>query len=461
MKRLLAILGFCALGLLLLGAPAARAAGNTTVTLGDSLTAEYDAVQFQPPWDSVFGTLPTEYADVTVPGWVSRSWVEVLGILRPGWFDFGGFDGDAPGHGFPRATGYEHNWAVPGADAGQIEEFLSNPVYGFPFGGPRYPLDETLETEADRVVVWVGANDFRANFGFLYDGGSPGALINGLVSDLTEILDYVDGRNNGLKIVVVNVPDLGATPSKQEDHPDPVKRARVTAATAQANAAIAALCAGRGIPVADVFSLTADFIAGTPFWFGAIALFPGSDPDNEPRHLFTRDGFHPNTCAQIEIARRIVEAFRTGHGLAIPQITDAEALGLLGLDNDLPYREWIAGFAVGTRTGFRGDPDRDGMTNLEEYTFGLEPDRPDPDSRPVWLEPSAGPSAPIRMRYRPDPARVRHIATSAWFSDNLVGWSPTPAAWSTAQPDGSVLVEAPPGPAGRRFLRLRFDVLDP
>ena len=55
------------------------------VTIGDSLTAEYDVIPAIPG----FNNLPTDYAKVTVPGWEAMSWVEVAGKLRGRYFNFG------------------------------------------------------------------------------------------------------------------------------------------------------------------------------------------------------------------------------------------------------------------------------------------------------------------------------------------------------------------------------------
>src|ERR1700754_410241 len=62
----------------LLMALACTAAGAPTVAIGDSLTAEYDTI----PENSGFPDEATAYAEVTVPGWVSMSWVEILARLR-------------------------------------------------------------------------------------------------------------------------------------------------------------------------------------------------------------------------------------------------------------------------------------------------------------------------------------------------------------------------------------------
>jgi len=155
-----------------------------------------------------------------------------------------------------------------------------------------------LQSQADAAVVWLGGNEFRANYGFLYDGGDPVPLVNSLSNDLAEVLDFVLAQKAGIKLVVVNLPDLGATPDKQAAHPDAAKRANVTAATVLANQAIANLAATRGIAVADAFSETRNLVNGETIWIGPVNIFAGSHPDNHPRHAFTRDGLPPSQDRQ-------------------------------------------------------------------------------------------------------------------------------------------------------------------
>ena len=112
---------------------------------------------------------------------------------------------------------------------------LSDPQF-LPY---KQQIADVLRGPADAAMVWLGSNEFRANYGSLYGGTDPTPLINRLADDLGEVLDFVQGQKAGIKLAVVNLPDLGATPDKQAAHPDPVKRANVTAATVFANQAYA------------------------------------------------------------------------------------------------------------------------------------------------------------------------------------------------------------------------------
>jgi lysophospholipase L1-like esterase len=301
---------------------AGTAVAANTVAIGDSLTAEYDTI----PENSGFPTEATEYAKVTVPGWVSKSWVEILAQLRPGDFEFGARRKLSDPFPPPRLSGYARNWGIPGILASQYEDFVTSRAGENPFYfGARQPLENQLENEAERVVVWLGNNEFRARYGQISEGESPDNLIDNLMGDLRQVVEFVKDHAPQAQIAVANLPDLGASPDKQESQPDPAKRALVTAAVQQANARIAELVNDEGLALVNVYAVTEPLVAGEQTYFGAVPFDPGSDPDNEPRHLFTRDGLHPNTALQIRLARQVILTFNQRYGARVPQITDAEA----------------------------------------------------------------------------------------------------------------------------------------
>jgi hypothetical protein len=407
------------------------AKAEETITLGDSLTAEYDTLPNLPG----FPTEATAYAEVTREGWEAMSWVEVLARLRPEDFDFGRWRELANPWPLPRLSGYEYNWAIPGAEAGQYESFITtqNPLYA----ELRRPLESQLNSRAKRAVVWLGGNDFRANYGRLYDGGGSSALIDGLVASLDRIVRFVQAQNREVQIVLATVPDLGAAPAKIAAHPNAAKRQRVTDATIAANEAIAELAADRGVALANPYAQTARLVAGDPFYFGAVEFLHDTDPDNDPHYLFTREGLHPNTALQIKIARTFIGAFNAGYGAGIPQITDAEALRLLRISPREPYQQWIKIYRP-AQTALLKDPDRDTLTNLVEYAFGLDPTRSDalPATR------TDGPA--ITITYKPDPARRRHCEVLVQYSLNGASWKRVPADRIVANGDGSFTATLPP-----------------
>jgi hypothetical protein len=430
---------------------------ENVVAIGDSLTAEYDTIPNIPG----FPTEATAYAEVTVPGWVSMSWVEIVARLRPDDFNFGSYRKLSDPWVPPRLSGYEFNWGIPGVEAGQYEDFvtstaLSNPGYFI----ARQPLENQLRNRADRVVIWLGGNEFRANYGALYDGGSSDTLIAGLLDDLGRILNFTRKKSPDAQIVILTVPDLGATPSKKAAHPDPEKRALVTAATEAANAQIVELAAKKGVVVANAYAQTERLVKDLPTYFGAVQLINDKEADNDPHYAFTRDGLHPNTPLQIRIARTIIGAFNAGYSAGIPQITDAEALAFLHINPNEPYYDWIDGYGVAKR-GFLKDPDLDGLTNLVEYAFGLDPSIADAAQLPANLGgPMAGISGDVSVHYTPDAQRVRHIRVRAQYSTDLLSWKPVPIDHVIANADGSFTAVVPPT-TGTIHVRLKVAVIPP
>jgi len=434
-------------GTMLMGLVLANHAGAAALrvaVIGDSLSAEYDALPGIPGIED-----PTAYAAVTVAGWESRSWVEVLGLLRGGSLDLGPHDPTLPGWNDFRFTGYKYNFAIPGFQASQYEDivnssFFSNPQYLL----FRSTLGDVLRHDVDACVVWIGANEFRANYGFLYDGGDPASLIQNLRHDIGEILDFVREQNAALRILVVNLPDLGATPSKQAAHPDPAKRDRVSQATMLANQAISELAGARGLPVTDAFAATRRVMDGQGIWYGPVDIRPESHPDNDPRYAFTREGLHPNTGLQLEIARLVIATLNEHYATTIPPITDTEALRLLGINPQQPYLDWVAAHALGAGA-MEEDLDQDGLVNLVEFVFGFDPKVR--NASPLSIESTL---AGVEAGYHPDPARSRFASVVPERSTDLMVWNEVPPSSLITAADGRVSFRFPVENS-TGFLRLR------
>lgn len=426
-------------------------AATEWLAIGDSLTAEYEGIPNVPGVED-----PTAYAQVTVPSWEAMSWVEVLGRLRGDRVDLGEYSTNLLAWNDLRFSGYENNFAIPGFEASQYEDivnssWLSHPEYLL-FRGT---LREALKSGVTRVVVWLGSNEFRAQYGYLYDGGDPGPLIQGLSSDVGEVLDFVLGQKAGLEVVLVNLADLGVTPSKREAHPDPVKRARVTEATMHANEALSALARSRQLPLADVFGPTHRLDTDKEAWVGPVSLMLAAHPDNHPRYYFTREGLHPNTVAQVAILNAILEACNEAYDPDVPLIGDGEALALVGLDPNLPYLDWAAAKGL-VLSGMGEDPDQDGWVNVVEYAMGLDPTRSDPS--PVQTK--TGPGPVLEILFTTDPARSRHVQVHARTSVDLRGWIDLAAGMVTDLGEGRRRLEMP-ADESHRFVRLDVEVLRP
>ena len=436
---------------------AASAPAANVVTLGDSLTAEYDVIPAVPG----FPNLPTDYAKVTVPGWEAMSWVEIAGKVRGSYFNFGGWKPLSDPWSAPRLSGYEYNWAVPGVNAGQYETFVTSSLFSNPFYyAARQPLEDQLADKAQRVVIWLGGNDFRGNYGPLYDGRSSKSLIDGLIDDLGKVIDFVKKQNSHVQIVLCNVPDLGATPTKKAAHPDPAKRARVTAATVAANARIATLAAKKGVVVADTYAVTAALVKNEPLYFGGVQIVNDKDVNNHPRVAFARDGLHPNTALQILNLRYIIRAFNQGYGAGIPNITDAEALLILGVSPDQPFLDWLRRFGISDKS-FDADTDRDGLTQLAEFAFSLNPRNADANLLPVKIGGAVpGFSGSVSIRFTPRAIWARYVTVGAQYSADGVTWNAVPAERVVANADGSYTAAVPDAPAPVH-LRMRVVTIPP
>jgi lysophospholipase L1-like esterase len=304
-------LAFAAAGVLWAGA----ARGERVVVLGDSLSAEY-------AW------MP-DYGLETVEGWRARSWVEILAELRPDRFAFGAYR-ELPSVWDPwRAHGFKRNWAFPGAEAEDIENRVLDPFDPFRLLlGPE--LDRQIAA-VDCVVIFLGANDFREVYGGLYDGADAAPLIAEVERSVTRLLDHVLAVHPRARVVVVNVPDPGASPSKAAAHPGAEGRARVTAAIREVNRRLYRAAALRGVAWANVYRETKRLMRGDVFRWGSVEFRNAADPDNDPLALFARDGLHPNTALQARNAQAVIDALNLRYGAGIPRLTDAEVLGLLGL----------------------------------------------------------------------------------------------------------------------------------
>ena len=395
---------------------------------------------------------PTEYAAISMPGWESMSWVEVIGRLRTSAVNLGTFTTNLTGWGIFRFSGYEYNFAVPGFTAGQFEQVVNSSLFTNPQLFPyRQQLAGVLQSSADAAVVWLGSNEIRANYGFLYDGNDPTPLVTELRNDLGAVLDFVQAQKPGIKLVVVNLPDLGATPDKQAAHPDPLKRANVTAATVLANQAITNLAAARAIPVADAFTDTYRLITGETVWIGPVNLYPGSHPDNHPRYQFTRDGLHPNTCLQAIIANTIIDTFNRTYATGIARLANSEILNLTALNPLQPFLDWANTNSLAVAVP-GGDPDGDRLVNLAEFVFATNPSAPNPG--PVTIDRAVSPWV---VRFHPDKDRQRLGEVRTEWANDLESWGAIPATSVATAPNGEVTVTLPAaGPA--RFVRLRIAV---
>lgn len=410
------------------------------LVVGDSLTKEYET-----EFPALFPNNPAS--------WWSRNWIEILHKNRTAWFDLGRWSSYAD----PRLTGHEHNWAFPGATTTEIRTQVTS-IFSFLWVSE---LKGQIQNAVERVVIFAGGNDVDSYYPNIYNGATAAAYTNVTRDNIQWMVDYVRGIKSSLPIVLVSVPHLGCSPKMQIQCPtDAVKTARVTATLDSLNAQLASFAQARNIGfVPEVYEFTKAMIS-QPFRIGGIEMYPLGDPDARPRYAFGGDAFHPATCAHAKIAQFVINAFRTKYpAAAITPLSDSEIVsGILNLDPNLPFQEWIATQGVpANQTTLDADPDGDGLKNLLEFSLeGLAAGVADASKLAAPVLEFAGPQQQpaLRWNYKLN-AIAKEWGTSLQpqSSTNLVEWTDVPASQLTTEADGSMTVRLPG--VERTFLRLR------
>ncbi|MBP7950336.1 MAG: hypothetical protein KA004_11815 [Verrucomicrobiales bacterium] len=428
--------------------PAASGA-DTLLIIGDSLSKEYLY-----ELDYIGG----EDADGI------KNWNEILDQRRSQYFEYGP-EGD---HVDLRLIGHEYNWSVPGSDADDWwNDYLSA---GFPqdelYGIPE--LEDQLENDAERIVVFLGGNDLRANYGSVYDGSlSTSTFANNLFNDIEDVVNWVlQRRKSGSEVVLVNVPHLGATPSKNDAHPyHPTKTGRVTTALNSVNNRLTTFAQQKNIGLADIYSPTLGLVIADQICIGNMPILrypPHSD--GNPRYCFLGDGLHPNMPLQALFAQIIVDAFNTKYNRSIPRITNQEILvNILGFRADQQFDDWLGGHGIpNAQRGAASDPEKDGVANLIEYALDLDPAKSDAEKLPQAQWSVAGGQTWLTLTWKLRAQLCPAVTITAQQSGNLTAWQNVAAGNLLQNPDGSIsarLLRQPGDPPV--FLRLKASLVQP
>lgn len=379
-------------------------AAEQIVTLGDSLTFAYEAeFGFE---ETIFGTT---YGDGFGPE--VRNWVEILHdpLFRNAYFDQGGSDEiSLLASIFPPRTvdlyfRREYNWALPGLKIDQLRRFINNEAEGLDLlaENPAFAplasalafsdyddsdfavedLQNQIENTAERLVLFIGGNDINQVYGTIYEGEGAGTFVTDFVDDAAYIIDWVQGLNPNIQIVLANVPHVGITPDVQATYPpDPVKTERVSAVLRDLNSRLKALALSRNIGYADIYTGTLPLLTPAPLCIHGIPFANAGSISGDLDYVWLNgpmsNNFHPNTNAQAVIANEFIHAFNRKYGTGIAPLTATEMLGgLLGKSSaeiDMPFATWMACFGLGGLT-VADDTDGDGMPAGLEFALGLNP----------------------------------------------------------------------------------------
>lgn len=425
---------------------------ETVLVIGDSLSREY---QFE------FAEFPD-----------ARNWVELLAVHRSDDFYFGQLESSDLGLladacdlfslDNPLCTAldpdgkldrYRYNWAIPTYSA----EAYADDLTGGSFFQRRFQdlVNDDFDN-VDAVVVFIGGNDIDRVYSSVYNGntGATNAIISSIGSDLEDIIDFVLDDTPGMRMILVNVPHVGATPEVKADHPtDPTKTGRVTAALQTLDANLRALAARKNIGYADILSLTIDFIPAAPYCIGGFPFINQGTDTGAAESLWLggelSQNFHPNTAGQALLANAIIAGFNAKYALGVTPFSEAEIVeDIVGLQT--PLTAWAAGFGLPPDQRQPGDdPDMDGLINLIEFALDLNP------SRPSQLPSPTCDADTLEFEYRLRPQACDYVAAIPESSSDLVHWQAVPAANLTELPDHRHRVTLQKSSAPT-FLRLRI-----
>ena len=414
-------------------------AAEKWVTIGDSLTKEY-AIEF-----------PLLNPDNPF-AWGERNWLELLSEHRSAYVDIGQLSTWLDS----RLTGHEYNWAIPGTKTSEWKEIIEATIFSNPlFVYNHDVLDGYLNNVADRVVIFLGGNDLKGKYSTHYNGTDRTPFVNSLVSNVTIIINHVRSQNATVPIVLVNMPDVGVTPVVQEEFTDPIKRQLMTDLTDDVNARLRALATQKDIGFADIASLTSELTGPRHYVIGGVRFQKSRDPkdlSNDPDYLFSPDGFHPNTPAQLLFANAIARGFNEHYPELdpVPLFSTEEMLGILGLEANVSFTDWAAAYGVEATDG-RADLDGDGASLWEEFALGMDPRDADAEKRSVgfWT------GERLELRYQPRIAISSKFTITPQFAEDLMTWSPIPAAQQMMSAAGSAQAWILPH-GDRCFVRLSF-----
>ncbi|MEM9479080.1 MAG: SGNH/GDSL hydrolase family protein [Verrucomicrobiota bacterium] len=349
--------------------------------IGDSLSREY---QFEFP----------EFPE-------ARNWVEILAARRSSDVDFGDLEELGPVLEFlisqlpldpaikdaiEDSDGLEYfecNKAVPGFESEDYREYLTNvflnPVNAAFRGWVHPALDD-----ADVVVIFIGGNDIDRVY---HDNqSSVDDKVDDIEGNINWLKDHVLDRNSDARIVIANVPHVGATPQLKND-PNTINcpecTPRITAALNDLNGRLQTLAdSDPDFALADIYKLTLDTLDTSFYCIGGVSFINDStdltsNTSEHPNYVWLggsiSQNFHPNTQGQAVVANAILTAINTFPEFDIPLLTNREIVeDVVGLEFDMAFNDWAAGFGL-SNLSHGDDREPDGIKAILEMAMDLDP----------------------------------------------------------------------------------------
>ncbi|WP_386820712.1 SGNH/GDSL hydrolase family protein [Luteolibacter algae] len=385
------------------------------VAIGDSLTEEYT---FEIPF--------------SYPG--ARNWVEILHAERPSEFSMGAYDSRYLSYPDRRNGGYEFNYGIPGYTTRDWEEVLYDPGSFSLHRFTRNALDSDLQI-VDAALIFLGGNDLKSNYTGIYADPVPPPFLADIPPRIIKLHSYI--RNHapaGFPIIIATLPDISATPdiTGNATYQDPARAIIARQRIASVNASLIGLASA--LPdtyIARIDSLTDRIHDQSPFELNGTEFTYFKLPEgnsNPPLHLFTHDGFHPNTAGQALLANEILKAINQFAQPPIPLMENREILSdVLAQNPDQPYLDW-----AGTRGGPNDNPDGDALPNLMEFLLATDPSLPNA----AFTFSSDGTAS-----YLPDASASRYATLTPLQSATLNNdWVPVPPSRLQNLPDGTIRI---------------------
>ena len=234
-----------------------------------------------------------------------------------------------------RRSGFEYNWARPGATA---EDVVTT-------GQAAGLAQQVAAGKIDAIVLYVGANDFaiwNKTYADIYNGVLAGQslkdYIDRIVSSVASAIDTVRAAK-AVNMIVVNLQDRGQSPAFVARFPDPARREAVSSAIVAVNVGIDIVVRARPhVALVDLYNYLESPKYKSRINLGRGTVSVGHDQisfatsGDEPHHAMLSDDEHSGTVVQCLLANYIfIEPLNSRFGKSITPFADEECLAHAGI----------------------------------------------------------------------------------------------------------------------------------